>query len=91
MDDFSANFDGDFAPFKEILLKFDYNYRKLCKFKIRAVLSQNQQLLLKAKNLKTQLSRYVEDSKNMMKDLKDVGVRERNSYRQSKKLTTVVE
>ena len=60
-----ADLDGDFSPFKEILLKFDHNYRKLCKFKIRAMPTQDLQMLLKAKNLKTALSRYVDDSKKL--------------------------
>ena len=33
--DFFNNFGGDFLPYREILLKFDENYRKLCKLKSR--------------------------------------------------------
>ena len=58
MKDFFENFGGEYTPFREILLKFDKNYRKLCRLKLKFGPSSDRILQMRATQLKRRLKAY---------------------------------
>ena len=71
LEDFFNNFGGDFLAYRELLLKFDENYRKLCKLKLKMIPSGNALSIPKIDYMILKLEAIDGPMKLMKKSLED--------------------
>ena len=88
IDDFYNNFSGDFSQYRDILLRFDKNYRKICRLKLRFGPSGDKILLARSKELLARLKGFDAPLKTLIETIVQKEESDREAYRKFNKIDT---
>jgi hypothetical protein len=88
LQDFYMNFGGEFSAYRDIMKKFDRNYRKRCKLTLRLLISNEKLMWLESKKLKDRIDKYDKPLIKLENEIRAVEQRKRDYMRRKGKGTS---